>query len=385
MQAASPNFTDTVFPPDHPWRRGETIRLTLPSLYMPWSASTAPLAKEAETQALAWAARHGLCDTEETRSQAAALQIGDFCSRICRETRWSEPFQLMVDSVYFGFFIDDVIDGALGPDTSARSLADILTIGHAFLHVLKDPTSHLVAELGCLGPAVRDLGERIHRIGNYPYLTRYIRDLREYLTASYWQNANLASGRRLADLSTIVEQTTDISGHGTFTALFPYLTPQPLPVEILDSQQMRALVDLMATVCELENHMVSTGRDLWLSEHHPNHEDATGFGVAQLARTTGIPLDLALHQMADLTNALTGQFTRMYTQMSATADPDTAYYLRTVAQTIRGNFDWSLTTPRYTNPDGRHPDAITITATTHGTCPADDGPPVPAAARWWQT
>ncbi|KIZ15710.1 terpene synthase family protein [Streptomyces natalensis] len=320
------------------------------------------------------------------RKHAADACVGDFASRVCLETSWSEPFQLMVDMVHLMFLVDDFIDGSVTVEGSGRDLGTFVRVGHAFLHILKDPDSRAIRELGIFGPAVRDIARRVHELGNHPYLLRFTRDVREWFTSCFWQSADLADGRRLGDLNSITERATDIAGHGVFTPFFPFLTPGPVSLEVLDSRDMRDLVELMATLCEVYNHMVSLGKDLWLSEQYPLHADATSLStVAQLAQTDGIPLDEALRRAADLTSALTGQFHRLYTQMNDAADPATAYYLRTVAQTIRGSFDWHLTTPRYTNPDGKHPGAVTITATTQDTPPADQGPPVPAAARWWRT
>lgn len=324
----------------------ESIRLTVPPLYIPFSPSTAALAAESEKRSMEFLQRNGLLDAPDLRARAVGIHNGEFVARVCHETTWSEPFQLMSDFTHLAFLLDDYLDGSVTTQDPPQNPLSFLRIAHALFQVIKEPDSRSAHELGVFANAIREVGQRFDDLGNHAYTLRFVRDLREWVTASLWQNADLATGSFPSDFDIVLERLVGIAGHGVFTPFFAFFTPVPVAVEVLDSRPVRDLVELMATICELHNHMLSLGKDLWMSRHYRSEENATGLNVvAHLAHIDDLRPDEALQRAADYANALTGQFMRLYTRMYAEADEATAHYLGDVAQTIRGNYDWHLLTP----------------------------------------
>jgi hypothetical protein len=108
--------------------------------------------------------------------------------------------------------------------------------------------------------------------------------------------------------------------------------------------------------------------------------------VEILRREHHLTTQEAIARSVDLCDRLTHRFARLRDQVMPRASGPLRAYLGHLTHLTPGNLDWGLRADRYRNPDGRHPDAVTTSASTTRTPPVDTSPPpIPSIPWWWDT
>ncbi|WP_208870157.1 terpene synthase family protein [Streptomyces monomycini] len=157
-----------------------------------------------------------------------------------------------------------------------------------------------------------------------------------------------------------------------------------IPGAAMDSPAVRALNELGFTIAAFDDDLFSYGKERRLAARSPHASRRRLNLVDVLAAEHGLGLEAALAAAVDLCDRLTLRFVQLRDRVLPTACAPLRRHLDHLSHLIRGNIEWGLRAGRYTNPDGRHPGAVTNTGSfTQTALRADAPPPLPSVAWWW--
>ncbi|GCD33712.1 terpene synthase [Streptomyces chrestomyceticus JCM 4735] len=357
----------------------EPVRVTIPPRYCPLPGAAHPEADRLNACAAAWIQGHGLCRNGAQRVRMAGNDCGGFYGRIMPAAP-AGRLQLAVDWCVLMFAFDD-----LHCDEGPASLRaeDFTGFATRLLRVLEAPGTVRGGPADPFLAAADDLAARCRAAGTPVQVRRMVDGHRAWFLGVLWE-----FGCRLRDRTPSLDDYAHLRQHtaaGTATMSWTEIIDgTEIPGAVMDSPAVRALNELAFTTAAFDDDLFSYGKERWLAARSPYSSRCRLNLVDILAAEHGLGLEAALAAAVDLCDRLTLRFIQLRDRVLPTACAPLRLHLDHLSHLIRGNIEWGLRAGRYSNPDGRHPGAVTTTGSFTGTAPrADAPPPLPSIAWWW--
>jgi hypothetical protein len=310
----------------------------------------------------------GLRGTAQRRHEheAEAVRVGDFWGRVMPEALAGPGQQLGADWNLWGFRFDDLRSEADLDDS--QQLIDYLHLVNRLQMVVESTAVHAAVQ-DPHARALQDLNIRLRALGGPVVIRRWEEAHRKWFAAELWQ----ASFRVRGELPTLNEHTmirAGTSGGQILEVIMEVAEGAEIAATEREAPEVRALSEAGCVIGGFDNDIFSLLKEQARKERPQNL-------IPVLEQHTGCTQPEALVQAIHLRNQVMVLFVRLRDQVLPTASPALGRYLANVGHMIRGNLDWSLTTPRYTT----QPVIAAITHDPSGIDPAP--PPIPAIAWWW--
>ncbi|MEU7163912.1 terpene synthase family protein [Streptomyces morookaense] len=360
-------------------RTADGIRVEIPPRYCPLPSAEHPDAAGLNARAAAWVTGYGLCRDGAQRVRMTGNDCGGFYGRIMPRAP-SGRLQAAVDWCVLMFAFDD-----LHCDEGPASMrpGDFAAFATRLLRVLETPAT---ASDGAVDPflaATGDLAARCRAMGTPVQVRRLVEGHRAWFHGVLWE-----FGRRLQHRTPSLDDYARMRQHtaaGMATVGWMEIIDEAeIPGRVFDSPAVRALDGLALTVAAFDDDLFSYGKERWLAARDPRSSRCRLNLVDVLAAERGLGPEAAMAAAVDLCNRLTLRFVRLRDQVLPGAGEPLRLRLAHLSHLIRGNLEWGLRAGRYTNPDGRHPGAVTTIGSFTEDAPRDGAPPpVPSLARWW--
>jgi Terpene synthase family 2, C-terminal metal binding len=157
---------------------------------------------------------------------------------------------------------------------------------------------------------------------------------------------------------------------------------EEIPGPELHDPTVRALVESASLINGWDNDILSYPKET-IRDH-----DSTQNVVTVIARQYRCPTEQAITEAVATRNRVMGLFLRLVEMTRPGASSAMRTYIDDLGRMLRGNLDWSSTSPRYTSltprselPTPGEPMAISFTSAPPD---CDNAPPaIPSVAWWW--
>jgi hypothetical protein len=339
----------------------------LPPFYCPISPDLHPAAHALGQQALIWLESIGLCESPELRAAAKAVRVGEFWGRAMPRTPGTAGLQLGADWNLWGFRFDDLRSEATSSRHGLPTFVQL--VNHLQQAVEAPPTSQRSSD--CHVRAIQDLNRRLRDLAGQVVVRRWEEAHRRWLMAETWQ-ASLRSQAALPDLNDHTAIRIATSGGQILEVIMEVAENAEMTTRERETPEVRALSDAACAIAGFDNDIFSLRK-----ESHGTHPTQNLIPVLQ--KENGYSLHEAVARAVQLRNQIMVLFAELCRQVRPTASGPLGRYLDNIGHMIRGNLDWSLTTPRYTLGDN----PVTVTYTEDPTGISHTAPPIPAIAWWW--
>jgi hypothetical protein len=353
------------------------ILVELPPMYFPMPLRRHDQVELLEKRGLQWMAIHGFCDTEQSRARVAGTRAAHFFGHLCPDAD-AELLQMAVDWAYVMFVVDDVVC-----DEESAGADAVLDFSVRIVRTLEVPGAGVLDPRSPFTAPIVDLAERVHRSVD-PVLVRRLADAHYAWFAGAARQAAVR-GRGAPSLNDYIFTRMLDSAISPTLAWFQLAEPFVIPEDRIAAPAARALTEMSGMVAAIDDDLYSYGKDLYFALRRPASESGAFLGnLVHLFELGHGDRDLALRETVALRDRIVARFIEVRDQVLPAADGPLARYLSNLTCLVRGNYEFGLSAGRYTNPDGRGPDAVATTGTVAGT-PSAVGPPVgvPSIAWWW--
>ncbi|WP_052768624.1 terpene synthase family protein [Streptomyces humi] len=354
------------------------IVMPLPGMYFPMPWRVHAEADLLEKRGLAFMERHGLCRGADRRERVVETRSALFFAGFCPDAD-VDRLQTAVDWAYTMFVFDDLACDEEAPEDSFS----FLDLAVRVARTLESPTAGLLPPGHLFTGAVTDLAERLHRLASPTQRRRLLDAHRGWYLGVAWERA--ARLRRSAPALNDYFAARLLYAAGFPTLAWAQMSQvDDIPDTDVDSPAVHALTEMAITVAAVDDDLYSHGKELWWAARGP---DATGpvLNPVDLYQRHGrCGRDEALRQVVALRDRIVARFTEVRDAVLPGAGEPLHRYLSDLTCLIRGNYEWGIRAGRYTNPDGRHPGAVTTTGTVTD-APSATGAPagIPCLAWWW--
>ncbi|MEV5593822.1 glutamate dehydrogenase [Streptomyces sp. NPDC052496] len=353
------------------------LHVVIPPRYCPLPTAQHPDTALLNTRAASWLNGYGLCREGVQRVRMTGNDCGGFYGRLMPRAP-ADRLQLAVDWCVLMFAFDDLHCDEGPASMCAGNFADVST---RLLRVLEAPHAEPAGGEPFLA-AAGDLAARCRSAGTPVQVGRVLKGHRAWFLGVLWEfGCRLRCRTPTLDVYARMRQHT-AAGTAT-TSWMEIIDGAEIPGRAMDAPAVRALGELALTTAAFDDDLFSYGKEHWLAARAPHPPRCRLNLVDILAAEHGLGLEAALEAAVDLCNRLTLRFVRLRDQVLPTACAPLRCYLDHLSHLIRGNLEWGLRAGRYTNPDGRHPAAVTTTGSFTRAAPRGDAPPIPSIAWWW--
>ncbi|MFH8344412.1 glutamate dehydrogenase [Streptomyces sp. NPDC018045] len=357
----------------------DRISITVPPRYCPLPSAVHPDAARLNARAAAWLNGYGLCRDGAQRVRMTGNDVGGFYGRIMPRSP-AGRLQLAVDWCALMFAFDDLHCDE-GP--ASMRAGDFAGFAARLLRVLEAPGTVPGGAADPFLAAADDLAARCRARGTPVQVRRMVDGHRAWFLGVLWE-----FGCRLRDRTPSLDDYAHMRQHtaaGTATMSWTEIVDgAEVPGAERDSPAVRALNELAFTTAAFDDDLFSYGKERWLAARGPHPPRCRLNLVDVLAAEQGLGLEAALAAAVDLCNRLTLRFVQLRDRVLPRAGAPLRLHLDHLSHLIRGNIEWGLRAGRYTDPDGRHPGAVTTTGSFTPAAPrAGAPPPIPSIAWWW--
>ncbi|OKH92308.1 terpene synthase family protein [Streptomyces uncialis] len=344
---------------------------TLPPLYSPVRPELHPDAELIQDRTTRWMRTTGLCATPEAERAVGNVMAGDMAARWSpRQPR--ERVQWVSDFWCLGAVLDDqrLEAGDGSPAVVGPFIGELWP-------VISDHRGHRPTDAD--PPVLRgvyDITRRAYELSTPMQADRYVAGFGAWLLGvlrddARWDRLGLGDFLRYRFGAVAAQLMLDVANVACVTAVPAAAWHDPKTVAAGRAAMMTAALD---------NDMVSYGKEHLRAR-------ATGVwpgpNVVRFLELNGHSVQDAFARTAEIRNGLMCLWRHLLAELLPAADPATAAYLRGLDLLVAGNLRHHLTSSRYHNPDGRHPHAVTFSASFTERCPVTDHRPPTAALAWW--
>ncbi|MFD0538330.1 hypothetical protein ACFQY7_36055 [Actinomadura luteofluorescens] len=357
------------------------LTVEIPSLYCPLRTRIHPMLAELEQRGNDWMAAHGFNENERLWRRVQESNAAEFFARICPDAA-PERLQMAIDWSYLMFVFDDVLDEAQVTGAS-QGFVDIAA---RVVRTLADPGCEMMARATTRSA----LPSRTWRTASAdtPPPPRS--------AASWTRTAPGCSGSRgrsTAQLGGTVPSLNDYTAmRPVFAAADPTLVwaeialGAPISEGEMSSREVSALQEMTATYAAFSDDLYSLGKDLWFAQRQGGGNPSGLNLVNVFLAHEHCTIQEAITKAVDLCNRIARRFVDVRDKVEPHASDRLRPYVASLGHLMRGNIEWGLATPRYSNPDGEHPGAVKTICTWSDTPPpgTDQPPKIPSIAWWWE-
>lgn len=341
----------------------------IPQLWVPLPSGIHPKWREIDANSAAWLDRYGLYSDPAQRERLTHIAVGEITSRGAPEGRLA-PLQWTADFLMWLFAFDDEYcdEGpvATSPDATLLMITKLQRIIDVPWTAATDDN---------YSAALHELRMRLDALTTPVQTARWAASFRAYLQGQVWMAANSAYGR-IPTLSDHLAVRLDSSGVKIFSTLSEIIHGYDLPAADYERHDVRAFVEVFAAIIGWSNDLVS-----YHKERERSHE---GYGniVDLIAHERNCPLDEAVAEAATMHTSAMTLYLRLRDQILDTAGPELRRWVTGCDSWIRADYDWSLTTNRYVNPENPA-DLPSGSAAAPLRASADKPLPIDSIAWWW--
>jgi hypothetical protein len=352
----------------------------VPPVYCPIAPALHPDVELLEARALRWMTSCGFGADAVERGRVAGTDSAEFFARITPAGQ-VEPMQTAVDWCYLMFVFDD----RWTETSSSAAAGEFVAFASLLLRMLETPDGEVRIEHPVVEPA-RDVAARLRRYATDTQWVRWVEAHRAWFNGVAWSLA-LESRGTMPDLDTYVAMRLQSCAGPAVTAFVEIVNGEEIPAAELDAPAVRALTEMTWAIAAWDNDLVSHGKEVWLLERDGADAATRPVSLIEvLARRDGSSIETATAAAVAMRDRVMCRFLRLAGEVSPRLSAPTRRYVEDLGHLIRGNFEWSLTTARYRDPDGRSPDAVRVTS-GFAPEPADASPDplaLPSIAWWWE-
>ncbi|MFF8611018.1 glutamate dehydrogenase [Streptomyces sp. NPDC015346] len=357
------------------------LTITLPPLYCPLQGRTHPDVELMAQRAVDWMAGYGFASTPVERARLEGTHGAVFASSLCPDAP-TELLQLLVDWTYLTFtFDDDHCNDGVNADADefvlySNRLMRTLEAGDA---ALMDPADPYTA------PWI-DLTRRLRHAATPSQMQRWTTGMRKWLDGEAWQ-ISYESAKIMPDLSTFAAmRILSCAGEATFSHI-GIVNGFELHATEADSPLVRAASEAAILTAAWDDDLFSYGKDLFFARAADDTRSYLPVNAVDVVMAEhGCSLDEALTRCAELHDTFMCIFLRLRDKaLEDRPSSELRRYLACLGYVLRGNIEFGLKAPRYTNPDAQSPGAVrTIggwaeSPSTH----AHHAPDIPSITWWW--
>jgi germacradienol/geosmin synthase len=305
---------------------------------MPFAARENLHRHAAEEHVAAWARRMGMIDDiiwDQRRFSGA--DYGLFAALTHPDADCAQ-LELIADWHAWGFYFDDLFAEQFKKSRDLPGARAFLARLPAFM------TANPPVPLNPVEHGLKDLWPRTSRMLPAALLDRFPRVVMEFVGSWLWELHNLILDRT-PDPVDYIEMRRRTGGAEFSITLAAHLLAEHIPVKILTTRPMRALMLTFADIGPLRN-------DLFSYEKEIERELDINNGVLVIQRFLGCGLQQAANVLNDLTSARLAQFQLAAAELAAvTLDTNAQRALNRFVQYLQdwmaGDLAWSLVTDRY--------------------------------------
>jgi hypothetical protein len=359
-----------------------TVEHVVPPVHCPIAPALHPEVEILETRALQWMTSCDFGTDPVERKLVAETNSAEFFARITPSGRL-EPMQAAVDWCYLMFVFDDRWTET---SSSAAACAEFVAFASLLLRIIETPGTDLRIEHPVVEPA-RDVATRLRRHATDTQWVRWVEAHRAWFNGVAWSLALEGRGV-MPDLDTYVAMRLHSCAGPAVTAFIEIVNGEEIPAAEFDAPAVRALTEMTWAIAAWDNDLVSHGKEVWLLERERGHAATRPVNLVEvLALRDGSSIEAATAAAVAMRDRVMCRFLRLASEAGPRLSAPTRRYVDDLGHLIRGNFEWSLTTARYRDPDGRSPDAVGVTS-GFAPEPADASPEplsLPSIAWWWET
>ncbi|ETK32821.1 terpene synthase family protein [Microbispora sp. ATCC PTA-5024] len=359
-----------------------TIHFDLPPFFCPLPPP-APHPEEdlLEKRSLDWLDSLGLFTDPLNRVRAADTRSHELMARITPHGS-TDRVQLGVDWANLAFAFDD-----LRTDTGPSS-ADTTSL-RLWFEGLDQAATQLNTDSrsdDLFYTAIAELSARIKAHTSPALWRRWLSDNKATYWAGLWESAHHTTGAP-ADFNSFLAVRPHL-GLGPSTLTCGEIAAElRVPEDERHDPLVRAITEAAWLLITLDDDLYSHPKECWITEQtggDPSGEPAAIPILMREHRTTLPQAVLILSQIRDCVMAQAIQLADRASRQPYANDTHAMIDLALGA--VRSTLEWAQHAPRYTNPDGHHPDAIHLnwTGITDTPPPLTDALSYPAIAWWWE-
>ncbi|MFB7085761.1 glutamate dehydrogenase [Streptomyces sp. NPDC056296] len=354
------------------------IQVDLPPVFCPMPLRCHPDVSLLERRGIEWMDRHGFCRTPDQRNRVTGTKTAHFFAYLCPDAD-AELLQAAVDWGYLMFVFDD---RHCDEESDADDAFIFLDLAVRIVRTLEAPDAGVLDPRHPFTAPVTDLAHRIHRTSSPTHVRRLVESHRSWFSGVAWDQAARTRG-----WPTISDYLfTRMLYVASFTTLtwFQLSEHSEMPDRQINAPAVHALTEMAGTVAAIDDDLYSYGKELWFTRRRDDPEAVFPGNLVNLLRTThDCTLDQALRETVVMRDRIVDRFIDVRDRLLPHAGAPLQRYLSNLTCLIPGNFAWGLAADRYTNPDGRHPGAVTTRGSITDIPSATGSPGIPSIAWWW--
>lgn len=354
------------------------ITVSIPPVYMPFPLKANPALELVQERGVDWMARHGFCGDPVTRARIAGNHSGHLFGYSCPRAD-PDRLQLVVDWTNLTFAFDD-----LYCDTEITgNAATLLDLSVRVIRTLKAPSAGVLDPNHPFTAPMIEVADRLHRMATPAQIRRQIDAHLDWFTGSALEVAVIGNHGKQS-----------VNDHLTYrlmsSAAAPSLTwiqlsePDEIPEGEFTDPAVQRMTEVAGATAALDNDLCSYGKEQWYARHHRGDGDPFDDNIVNVYRSQHrLETAEAMLAVVELRDRLVVRFMELWKKITPTASDPLRIYAANLACLIRGNFQFSLVAPRYSNPDGRHPGAVRIASSYSDRPSATGAPGIPTLDWCW--
>lgn len=321
-------------------------RITLPKFYCPFLPQLNPLAEEVHNHTFNWATKFRLLQNEDAINRFHTSRFARLVAMAYPHTGFEE-LALANDFLTWLFLLDDHFDeGDIG-----HQFEQVQVIMNGFLTILGVAYSKGSWPLqGPLVESLQELWERMRSLTTPQWQERFTHHFLACFDSYSWEMRNSA-GKGIPQVEMYIEKRQDTGGMRLMLDYIDITEHTNLPVEVYESSLVQTLMRITNNAICWSNDIISLEKEL--ARNEPNNL------VLAIQQEYACTLQEAVY----LINEMITREVKLFTGLSPLvldAFPDYKQelqkYVAVMQAWIRGNLDWSLETPRYSDIEHSTPD-----------------------------
>ncbi|MDF6018443.1 (+)-(1(10)E,4E,6S,7R)-germacradien-6-ol synthase [Streptomyces sp. JH34] len=342
----------------------------IPQLWVPLPSGIHPSWREIDEGSAAWLDRFGLYSDQAQRERLTRISVGEITGRGGPDGRLA-ALQWTADFLMWLFAFDDEYCDE-GP--AAASPDATLLVITKLQRVVEVPWAAPVDDN--YSAALRELRLRLDDLTTPVQTARWAASFRAYLQGQIWMAANSTYGR-IPSLSDHLAVRLDSSGVKIFSTLSEIIHGYDLPAADYDRHDVRGFVEVFAAIIGWSNDLVSYHKERQRSQ------DGYGNIVDLIAHERQCSVEEAVDATATMHTRAMALYLRLRDQILRDAGPELRKWITDCDSWIRADYDWSLTTNRYVNPEDPADLPAGSAASPFEEREADQPLPIAGIAWWW--